>query len=216
MNLTARSPELIIVDFDLRQRGDVPTEDELTFIKSLEALSVPEDGKIRADLPAIVFAQSLKFPRDGRPGEEFTMRRSILDPLVRASSKLHFASPLFELDDDLIIRHWRSWKTVCDTVPRGRSSSYTSMRLLGCNTAVTSEQEQTPYSNPPRLSPRRFEQRSTRLWCKASSLRPGGSLSLTLRRRSEPLVIQSEDDALSRRILYHFPGDSSPANGDKT
>lgn len=112
---------LIVVDIDLSQHGADPAADA-----RLQAyLAQYADPTHPPLILSRVFRESLEPGVTEYPSE----RRSFLedDERIARSPLIHWGSPLFNLDDDRVLRRWRLWETVCTN---GRTSMIPSMQLL--------------------------------------------------------------------------------------
>ena len=62
--------------------------------------------------PEILLVRGIRMPvlkEDGLVEQ----RRSFLDDSVKNNSHLHWAAPLYQLDEDAIVRRWRLWEATC-------------------------------------------------------------------------------------------------------
>jgi len=142
---TSQLPPMTFIDIDersYRHWGEpltVPRDKLLSLIRyaveggasiimvdvELSRLISPDDQALSAYLsgfhlassapPEILLARGLRYPLKG--GSLFEQRPSFLDSVVLSNPHLHWAAPLYSLDDDGVIRHWRLWESTCYTEP---------------------------------------------------------------------------------------------------
>lgn len=112
---------LVVVDIDLSQRGfDAAADTRLQeYLAHYTSSGQPPLILSRA------FQESLKPEVTAYRAE----RRSFLeaDPRIAQSPLIHWGSPLFNLDDDRVVRRWRLWEIVCN---EGRPAVVPSVQLL--------------------------------------------------------------------------------------
>jgi CHASE2 domain-containing sensor protein len=103
------APKMVVVDIDLAQRNHDQELDN-PVIKVLKTYT--HECKIKPltsdDCPPVILLASLRTFESDLP----IQRGSYLDKYVEDSHHLFWASPLFDLDRDQIIRRWRTWESV--------------------------------------------------------------------------------------------------------
>ncbi|MEW8508454.1 MAG: CHASE2 domain-containing protein [Candidatus Thiodiazotropha sp.] len=101
-------PALVLLDVDLSRR----TENDQALLEIL--LRYREKGPVNSALPPIILARTFRRPDPGSHDQLIEERQSFLDGIVSASPKLHWASTLFELESDRVIRRWRLFEPSCN------------------------------------------------------------------------------------------------------
>lgn len=95
---------VIIVDVELSRPSGGHDNELRDYLKSVSKnLSTPPD---------IIFARGLRFPSEADHGL-MEQRPSFLDDVVAENTYLHWAAPLYELEDDAVIRRWHLWEATC-------------------------------------------------------------------------------------------------------
>jgi hypothetical protein len=110
----------VVVDVDLSDRTGAETSWPIT--QYLKARPLPGAGAVTRRAPAprpvpVVFVRGFQLYRGGAKA-----RASALDDVVREGRALYWASPLFDRDEDFVVRRWRLWQATCgasqgDVVP---------------------------------------------------------------------------------------------------
>lgn len=80
------------------------------------------------DHPHIVLVKTFQESLRDEQQDYRQQRSTHLDAVVAGSKRLHWASPLFDLDPDNRIRRWRLWEASC--TPKGAPSYLPSVQLL--------------------------------------------------------------------------------------
>lgn len=103
----------IVVDVDLSQRGHDESAD-----KQLREYLEDYDKPGR---PPIILTRFFREPIKSKAGAYLSVRRSFLEVngLIAQSKLIHWGSPLFNLDQDRILRRWRFWELVCTEAQPG-------------------------------------------------------------------------------------------------
>jgi CHASE2 domain-containing sensor protein len=107
-------PQIIIVDIDLSYPSNHPSEESLPkhdqnlydFLAQYEA-----NYCIKTKCPHILLARGLKPPQSQH--NYFEQRSSFLEVAVANSQHIHWASTLFDLERDNVLRRWRLWEITC-------------------------------------------------------------------------------------------------------
>lgn len=95
---------LIIVDVELSRPSGAHDTELKEYLASI--------SKQKPKPPEILLARGLRFPLDKDHGL-FEQRPSFLDDVVAQNPHLHWAAPLYQLEDDAVIRRWRLWEATC-------------------------------------------------------------------------------------------------------
>ena len=103
---------VIIVDVELSRPSGEHDNELREYLKNVsEKIPTPPD---------ILLARGLRFPSEVDHGL-MEQRPSFLDDVVAENTYLHWAAPLYELEDDAVIRRWRLWEATCfDSVSSGK------------------------------------------------------------------------------------------------
>lgn len=106
-------PALIVVDIDLSQRGHDPEADA-----RLQDYFSSYDASGR---PPLILSRVFREPLDPHTMPYRSPRRSFLeaDERIARSPLIHWGSPLFNLDQDRVLRRWRLWEPVCTEAGHG-------------------------------------------------------------------------------------------------
>jgi len=107
-------PQIIIVDIDLSYPSNHPSAESLPkhdqnlydFLAQYEA-----NYCFKTKCPHILLARGLKPPQSQH--NYFEQRSSFLEVAVANSQHIHWASTLFDLERDNVLRRWRLWEITC-------------------------------------------------------------------------------------------------------
>ncbi|RKZ90816.1 MAG: hypothetical protein DRR19_09025 [Candidatus Parabeggiatoa sp. nov. 1] len=107
-------PQMIIVDIDLSYPSNHPNKESLLkhdqylydFFAQYEA-----NYCFKTRCPHILLARSFKPPQS--KDNYFEQRLSFLEAAVKNSQHIHWASTLFDLERDNVLRRWRLWEITC-------------------------------------------------------------------------------------------------------
>lgn len=98
---------VIFVDIELSKPGGEGDA-------ALKAVLQPyTDEKAASELPQLILVRVTRPRLDEDPRGLLKVRPSILDDLVAQAPRVHWATPLFELDRDGVVRRWHLWEAVC-------------------------------------------------------------------------------------------------------
>ncbi len=182
----------VIVDIDLsRETGD-GDGDLQGYLESIAAQDDPENPP-----PHIILVKTFRVPEAGKTLDYREQRQSYLDDVVASSSFLHWASPLFNLDRDRIVRRWRLWERTCS--PSGQPEAQPSIQLLSIVLLNLKTQSDLGLKNA--LAP--FTPSTCGGWAKAVIdptpfyPRPNG--------REITVTLSAAPERLAQRIIYGFP-----------
>lgn len=200
---------LIFIDIDLTR----PTPGDLA-LKRVLARYADNDNGVAVDLPPIILVSVVRARLPGTTGALPMERVSPFDALVDAASGLHWATAVFELEEDSKVRRWRLWEAACDVdgKPVVRPSvQLQSKALLDADAAQRQQLEQALAAlTPSACDP------------ETGDAQGGGTPGA---HHPEAMLVQLGGDNISlmphqseRRILYHIPwqlrpGESRPLVG---
>jgi hypothetical protein len=100
---------LVIVDVEL-SRPSGESDNELKEYLANYSNHLPKP-------PEILLARGLRFRSEDGQGL-FEQRQSFLDDVVMKNPHLHWAAPLYQLEEDAVIRRWRLWEPTCQNDAR--------------------------------------------------------------------------------------------------
>ncbi len=129
--------------------------------------------------------------REFIPGEsaDYRLERtSHLDTLVANSKQLHWASPLFDLDPDGLVRRWRLWEASCNS--DGKPSYLPSVQLLSFTIQKTGSAES-------------LNTQLTNALPKDCS--DWGNLNNHLALEIDGQLFTTTQNRIQQRIIYNFP-----------
>ena len=121
-------PQMIIVDIDLSYPSNHPSEESLPkpdqdlydFFAQYET-----NYCLKTKCPHILLARRFK-PRKSQ-NDYFEQRLSFLEVAVANAQHIHWASTLFDLERDNVLRRWRLWEMTCS---KNQPAVIPSMQLL--------------------------------------------------------------------------------------
>lgn len=183
-----RDPAVVVVDVDLSRRSNQGGDVVLgRYLAGLATHPVSPTSTPGPAPPPILLART--FREVLPPGRGYELRASFLDGTSAGIPTIHWAAPLFELGEDLIVRRWRLIETVCAD---DRAESVPSFQLLVV--ALTMQ--------PPTVDDlgRMRDLRSSACQPADGAGRSGGAR--TVRLGSRQLRV---DDNLAKRIIYTIP-----------
>lgn len=186
--------KLIVVDIDLSQRGHDPAADA-KLQDYLARYAAP--GR-----PPLVFSRVFRESLDPRKDPYRSERRSFLeaDARIAQSPLIHWGSPLFNLDQDRVLRRWRLWEPVCTD---GQPGIVPSIQLL----AVALRRVD---GNDPGATVREVQQTLAPLApTRCDPVKPGaeahGGQGSSRTVEIANLKLHADPDAVAQRILYTLP-----------
>lgn len=110
-----RSPAVVVVHVDLSRRsgpGDAVLERYLAGLgPGLHAVGLASGPAIGSARSPILLARTFREALPPKQGYE--RRPSFLDGITAGIPSIHWAAPLFEISEDLVVRRWRLIETVC-------------------------------------------------------------------------------------------------------
>lgn len=184
---------LLVVDIDLSQRGHDPAADA-NLQEYLANYATP--GR-----PPLILARVFRESLDLGTMPFRSERRSFLeeDERIAQSPLIHWGSPLFNLDQDRILRRWRLWEPVCTD---GQPSIVPSIQLLAVALLQSRGKDPESVGRDIRqalapLSPERCDPVQPR----ADATHAHDSAAI----RIVGLTLRTEPDAVAQRILYTQP-----------
>lgn len=193
--------KLVIVDVDLTRPSPAPREDAALhdFLAGLR--SVPPEER-----PPVILVKSMHLVGEGADAR-WHFRGSFLDSLVAETPGLYWASPMFTVDDDQVIRYWRLAE--CSPTSQG-PEALPSVQLLAY--ALTTHGD-APGTNLADALRGQLE-KARGLCAQDESAHDNAAASLVIGTLSFPLSEQT----LENRILYSIkPNTPSPTlSGDRT
>jgi CHASE2 domain-containing sensor protein len=95
---------LVIVDVELTRRSGEHDPPLAAYLASL--------GQQRSSSSDVILVRGLRQPYPDNTGL-IEQRSSFLDEALAGNAHLHWASPLYQLDDDGMVRRWRLWEATC-------------------------------------------------------------------------------------------------------
>lgn len=177
---------LVVVDVELSQTTGTGDSTLSAYFASL--------GNTGAEVPPIILVKGLRTQLgcDQCPMEQ---RPSFLDATVATSPYLHWAAPLFDVDDDGVIRRWRLWQKTSRLETNSDKSQQEwlpSIQWLAVNLLCNSGVKHTAkYSGP--MTP-------------ASACTSGAEEKSNPRTgKTQEHLKDNVDDKLARRVLYTIP-----------
>jgi hypothetical protein len=117
-----RKPALVVVDVDLSRPSGTPGDEELLRLLSAYDRGLPP-WQAAARPPILLpatFRRVLASSSDSNePSGRLERRSSFLGTSFSGEDKVFWASPLFRVEEDGVIRRWRLWEEIPDTGPGG-------------------------------------------------------------------------------------------------
>jgi len=107
------NPEAVVVDIDLSRRAGKGDEALAEYFRHYPAARPPEN-KRQQDNPPIFLSRVFRPLKDAAKGIDYEFMPSFLDQAVTSSPLVYWTSPLFDIDEDFVIRGWRPWEITCD------------------------------------------------------------------------------------------------------
>lgn len=186
-----RNPAVVVVDVDLSRRsgpGDAVLERYLAGLGAgLHAVSLASGPATRPPRSHILLARTFREALPPKHGYE--RRPSFLDDITAGIPGIHWAAPLFELSDDLVVRRWRLIETVCAD---SRTERVASFQLL----ALALTMYPSALDDLDRMRDLQSDA------CQRVDGAPRSRGTRTLRLGSRDLHV---DDGLAKRIIYTIP-----------
>ncbi len=109
-------PQIIIVDIDLSYPSNHPSKKSLPEHDQnlYEFFAQYEANYCKTKCPHILLARGIKRIKLPQPKHDyFEQRLSFLEEAVANSQHIHWASTLFDLERDNVLRRWHLWKITC-------------------------------------------------------------------------------------------------------
>jgi len=107
-------PQMIIVDIDLSYSSNHPSKESLPKLdQDLYDFFAQYEDKycLKTRCPHILLTRGFKAPQSQH--DYFEQRLSFLEVAVANSQYIHWASTLFDLERDNVLRRWRLWEITC-------------------------------------------------------------------------------------------------------
>lgn len=177
----------VIVDVELsRPAGD--GDDALKSYLSSFANAHPNP-------PEILLARGLRLA-NGEDNSLPEQRPSFLDEAVKANPYVHWAAPLYNMDEDAIVRRWRMWEATCTrgaAPDKGKVSVLPSFQLLAAVLLKKNAKSVDLSQSLQQLAPRHCQSR----------LDEHGPLPEQI--KIGDVQFHTEEGTLESRILYSIP-----------
>jgi len=107
------NPAALVVDIDLSRRADAGDDALADFIQHYPENWITESSQLQ-NVPPIILSRIFRPAAAVSNGMKYEIMPSFLDQAVAASPLVYWASPLFDIDEDFVIRGWRPWEIACN------------------------------------------------------------------------------------------------------
>lgn len=195
---------LVVVDIDLSQHGfDAAADARLQ--EYLAHYTGPGQ-------PPLILSRAFRESLDPAVTPYRSERRSFLeeDPRIAQSPLIHWGSPLFNLDDDRVLRRWRLWEIVCT---EGRPTVVPSVQLLAVALLKASQQGSGTIQAQLQPALASLAPPSCALVkSNAAAPRPDSTAMIEI----AGLKLRTNPDAVAQRILYSQPWRLQPGQARTT
>ena len=146
--------------------------------------------------PEIILARGLRLPTEPVDGL-IEQRQSFLDDVPNRNPHVHWAAPLFQVDEDAVVRRWRLWETTCEATSdtaQGRAVTLPSFQLLA--TVLIKDP-----NNPSRLKQALQEHIPPGSDCATKAVKQSSNAIYNL----GGVQFRFSENDLEKRILYSLP-----------
>ncbi len=110
---TEAKAKVVIVDIDLHRKGDQYFDALIAYFAAYDQQCVQATKNNQRPCPSIILMRSFDTDKENKRIPSIKAAPPALEKAVLQSANIHWASSLYDLSKDQLVRYWNLWQPVC-------------------------------------------------------------------------------------------------------